>query len=75
MILEIYMDSYGSFVVKKGVRACVCVCKKVASKDSFVVEARESFWIRKYDCVKTKSVKNNNQLSLPFRLRFCSSRD
>ena len=37
---------------------CACVCKKAASKDSFVVEARESFWIRKYDCVKRKSVKD-----------------
>ena len=31
--------------------------EKVVTKDMFVLEAREAFWIRKYDCIKTNTVQ------------------
>ena len=31
--------------------------EKVRSKDRFVLEARERFWIRKYEAVKTQAVE------------------
>ena len=30
--------------------------EKVASKDKFVLEAREDYWIKKYDCIKANSI-------------------
>ena len=30
--------------------------EKVVSKDKFVLEARETYWLRKYDCMKTNTV-------------------
>ena len=31
--------------------------EKVVNKDKFVLESREAYWIRKYNCVKTNSVQ------------------
>ena len=31
--------------------------EKVRSKDKFVMEAREAFWIKKYDSVKMEGVE------------------
>ena len=30
--------------------------EKVRNKDKFVLEAREAYWIKKYDCIKTNPV-------------------
>ena len=30
--------------------------EKVLNKDKFVLEARENYWIRKYDCIRTNTV-------------------